>query len=215
MRDLTSIEAMIPDLSNKLAFMYYTTVQRSKHELNVNKDNYRIAEVHLNTINILLLCSPDAKEVNYHLNELQEYLRTCCLPNICSPDVIELQCQADDTPPLFWVPDEMSCTVPTSYAVNATINTITVLDLVDYLQNDSSEQVLNLVGEVGEDRQQFEIDTNFPKTLSAIYYFSNELNQYILTNKLSDYTITTPEGYTLYTYNGLLRGSITIKLIFV
>ncbi len=230
MRDLTSIEAMLPDLKNRLAFMYFNNVEKAKHLITVDKRPYFIAEVHLNTIDVLLTCDPDVEEVNYHLNKVQEYLRTCVLPEICDPEVLELACQSDTIDPTFWVPDDIECEVTTTttttsttttttappvlYELFATVTSFTEPDLVTYMHSTTTQEEVILKAEVDSYKQFILIEETFPKTLTAIYYYSYALGIYILTNKLSEFTYTNPTGFKKYQYNGAKRGTTKVKLIF-
>lgn len=230
MRDLTSIEAMLPDLENKLAFMYYVTVKKSKHIININRQDYRTADVHLNAINLLIACGTDIEEINFHLNEFLKYIETCCLPEVCSPDVIELQCVADDDNPTFWVPDDIACEVTTTttttsttttttaapvlYSIYATVDDFVDPDLVGYFLPSITNVEVILLAETGSNKQYVIIEDTFPKTVTAIYTYSYALAMYININKLSEYTFSTPTGFRKYLYNGAKRGTTKIKIVF-
>lgn len=230
MRDLTSVEEMLPDLQNKLAFMYYTTVEKSKHLIEVDRTDYKKAEAHLNIIPILLECEPDVEEVNYHLNEFLKYIETCCLPEVCEPDVVELQCETDGDNPTYWIPDGIACEVtttttttsttttttaaPTVYEMYATVTSFDDPDLVGYFPPNIVNVEIILKAEVDDDKQFILVEDTLPRTLIDIYYYSYALGIYIVENKLSDFTYSNPTGFKKYLYNGAKRGTIKVKLVF-
>lgn len=230
MRDLASIESMLPDLQNRLAFMYYELVERSKHQLYVGKSEYEKAESCLTAIELLIACDTDLEQINAFVNDFLKHIATCCLPVVCDPEYIELECQADATVPTLWIPDIIACqttttTTSTSTTTTTTIPivlynmlaTITSFDTPDSLTvaSNATQKEIILKAETGVNKQFFEIENAFPKTVNGVYTYNDSLSMYMPTNKLSEYTLSTPTGYQKYTYNGAKRGSTQIKITFV
>lgn len=214
MRDLTSITNMMPDLQNKLAFMYYDLVRTSKHQIIVDKSEYNKAELDLMAIELLIACDTDLEEINAYLNDFLRYIHTCCLPEICSPDVVEMECQADSEGITYWVPDVIACEIPMIYNIYATVTSFSVPDLVGEFASTANNIEIILKAETGSNKQFIEVDDTFPHTLTAIYYYSNALSMYIPVNKIAEFTHTSITGFDKFTYNGALRGTTRVKLSF-
>lgn len=230
MRDLTSITNMLPDLQNKLAFMYYELVRLSKHQIVVDRSAYNKAESDLTAIQLLIACDTDLEQINAFLNDFLKYIHTCCLPPICDPDVVELECQADSTLPTFWVPDGIACEVttttttsttttttqtpPTLYDIYATTTSFDDPDLVGEFLADANNIEVILKAETGTDKQFILIEDEFPHSLVGIYYFSYALGMYINVNKISEFTHSTITNFDKWLYNGVKRGTTKVKLVF-
>lgn len=230
MRDITSIQNMLPDLKNKLAFMYYNTVEKLKHVVTLDRTDYYTASTHLTTIEILLTCDPDVEQLNFHLNRFLEYIKTCCLPSICEAIIIELQCQADSPEATYWIPDGIACeittttttsttttttqTPPTLYEIYATVTSFDDPDFIGYFLGSANNIEINLLAETGEDKQFILIEDTFPHSLVGVYYYSYALGQYINVNKISEFTFSSSTGFSKYLYNGAKRGTTKVKLVF-
>jgi len=111
------------------------------------------------------------------------------------------------------------------YAIFATITSITVatdIPLVSMLTGNNIE--ITLKEESGANKQFIEIPLDWltARPLLAIQYYVNHLGRFEALNKISDFSTFNVtkviEGnnvtYKRYTYNGIQRGSILIKLIF-
>lgn len=108
------------------------------------------------------------------------------------------------------------------FATTANITTITKQPLVSMLNGNNVQ--INLIGETGGNKQQFQIPKAWTNSrpLQSIQYFNTLNNQWDTTNRLSEFDTNdisqTIQGnsiaYTNYTYNGLTRGSVLIRLIF-
>jgi hypothetical protein len=67
-------------------------------------------------------------------------------------------------------------------------------------------------------KQKFWVPASWTRTLSSVNYFNTVANAFDAANKLSDFTVTSTTiggvSYNQYTYNGLERGSLRIRLNF-
>lgn len=210
--------------------MYYRLVRQSKHQLVVDKSEYNVAEASLTAIELLIACDTDIESINKYLNDFLKYLYTCCLPPICDPEVIELECQADSTTPTFWVPDDIACQVTTTtttsttttttlappavYELYATVTNFSDPDLVAELIASSNNIEVILKAETGSDKQYVLIENTFPHSLVGVYTYSYALGMYINVNKITEYTYSLLGDFRKYLYNGPRRGTTKIKLVF-
>lgn len=106
------------------------------------------------------------------------------------------------------------------FATSTLVGTKTKQALVSMVDTTSIE--INLATEsIGSTKQYFEVTQNFAgKAITNIQYYNTVSQSYDITNRLSDFTQTSiietiqdiDVPYYLYTYNGLMRGQIKIKI---
>lgn len=231
MRDLTSIENLVPTLDARLAVMYSELIRESKHVIKVDKSNYFQAEAVVKSIKQFIACDTDLVLLNSLLNKFFSLIHNCKDPVLTSPEYLELYCIADQQLGTFWVPDQIECetggttttttNTETLYPFLATITSFIDPDEIGSLHAGSFSLVVTLLAETGAFKQFIEgISTFFDiRTLSQILYWNESFGLYMPENKLEDWEINDVlidvDIYKQIIYTGPRRGSIKVKLIFI
>lgn len=119
---------------------------------------------------------------------------------------------------------EATAQIEGAYPLFATTIDVATATEQNIVSMKSEEVQFTLADEVGGLKQFFEIPNLWlaSKPLVSVQYFVNHLNRFEATNKISDYTTSAVikniagnnVNYTRFTYSGIDRGSILIKLLF-
>lgn len=227
MRDLTSIEALIPVLDARLAVMYSGLISESRNSISVDKQPYFLAESYVFAMKKLIACDPDIVMLNKLLNDFLSAVHNCKDPVLGNPDILELFCDSDAQLQTFWVPDDVECesggtTTTTLSGLFQFFATITSFDTPDDggIHALISSYEVTLLQETGANKQFIEIPSAFFdfKTLSSILYWSDIYSSYVDVNKLSEWVVNDVTiddiAYKQILYQGPKRGYTTVKFIF-